>query len=243
MSASLASGEVYRVGNLQLTFDGSFAPRSLPRDRAAAVTVSVSGRIATTDGSHPPPVRWIRVEINRKAQISTAGLPLCRPSNLQSTTSAGALARCGGAMVGRGSFAAELRGDGGAVPSQGRILIFNSKAAGKPSLLLHLYGRIPIQSSYVLRMTIRREVSGEFGTVLFTKLPKLAGGVGSITSLDLDLGRAYTYGGERRSYLSASCSAPDGWRSALFQFARGTFHFADGNDLSTTLTRDCRVRG
>jgi hypothetical protein len=242
MAAGLATGEVYRSGNLQIAFDGSFAPHSLPRDRAVPVKVSVSGRIATTDGSHPPSLRWLRVELNRSGRLSTVGLPRCRASSLQSTTSATALSRCRSALVGRGHFAAELNGDGAAFPSQGRILIFNSIAEGKPSLLLHLYGTLPIQSSYVLPMTIRQQAGGEFGTVLVTRVPKLAGGVGSITRLDLALGRSYSYRGERRGFLSASCSAPAGWSSALFQFARGTFHFAGGLNLSTTLTRDCRVR-
>jgi hypothetical protein len=242
LGAALANGEVRRVGNLQVAFNGGFAPHSLPRDRAVPVTVSVSGRITTTDGSHPPPLRWLRLELNRNGRLSTAGLPRCRASSLQSTTSAAALARCQGALVGRGNFAAELSGSGALIPTQGRILVFNSTIAGKPSLLLHLYGKVPIQSSYVLALKIRRQAKGEFGTVLVTKLPRLAGGVGSITRIELELGREYSYRGERRGYLSASCAAPEGFSIVPFAFARGTFRFAGGTDLDTTLSRDCRVR-
>lgn len=243
VGAALAHGEVRRVGNLQIAFNGGIAPHSLPRDRAVPVTLSVSGRITTTDGSHPPPLRWLRLELNRNGQLSTAGLPTCRASALQSTTSKAALARCQGALVGRGSFAAELSGGGAAIPTQGRILVFNSTAAGKPALLLHLYGTIPIQSSYVLPLKIRHQAQGEFGTVMATRLPRLAGGVGSITQIELEIGREYTYRGERRGYLSASCAAPNGFTVAPFSLARGTFRFAGGTDLDATLARDCRVRG
>lgn len=238
-----AHSEVRRAGNLQVAFNGGFAPHSLPRDRAVPVTVSVSGRITTTDGSHPPPLRWLRLELNRNGQLSTVGLPVCRASSLQSATSAGALARCKGALVGHGSFAADLGDSGSAIPTRGRILIFNATLAGKPSLLLHLYGRIPIQSSYVLPLKIRRQTKGEFGTVLATQLPKLAGGSGSITSVELEIGREYSYRGERHGYLSASCSAPGGFNTVPFSFARGTFRFAGGTDLETGLTRTCQVRG
>jgi len=240
--AGLASGEVYRAGNLQITFDGGFAPHSLPRERTVPVTVSVRGRIGTTDGSHPPSMRWLRLELNRNGQIFNAGLPTCRASSLQSRSSSAALAVCQRALVGRGSFTADLSDGGTAIPTRGRVLVFNSTASGKPSLLLHLYGRIPIQASYVLPLRIRHRAKGEFGTVLTTRVPKLAGGVGSITSLELEIGREYTYRGERRGYLSASCAAPDGFRTAIFPFARGTFRFVDGTDMETTLTRDCRVR-
>lgn len=243
LGAALAHGEVRRVGNLQVAFNGGFAPHSLPRDRAVPVTVSVSGRISTTDGSHPPPLLWLRLELNRNGQLSTVGLPTCRASSLQSRSSSAALARCQGALVGRGRFSADLSDSGPTIPTKGRVLIFNATAGGKPSLLLHLYGQIPIQSSYVLPMRIRHQAKGEFGTVLATRVPKLAGGVGSITSIELEIGREYRYRGERRGYLSASCAAPDGFRTAIFPFARGSFRFAGDTDLDTTLTRDCRVRG
>lgn len=242
VGAALAHGEVRRAGNLQVAFNGAFAPHALPRERAVPVTVSVSGKITTTDGSHPPPLRWLRLELNRNGRLSTAGLAVCQPSSLQSTSSKGALARCQSALVGRGTFAAELSGGNGTIPTSGRILIFNSRTAGKASLLLHLYGTTPIQTSSVLPLRIRHQAKGEFGTVLVTRLPKLAGGVGSITQIELELGREYSYRGERRGYLSASCAAPEGFTTVPFPFARGTFRFAGGTDLETSLTRTCQAR-
>ena len=243
LGASLASAEVQRNGRLQVNFQGSFAPHSLPRDRPAPVTVAVSGRILMTDGTQPPPLRWLKLELNRNGQLSTVGLPTCRAATLQSTTSRAALARCQGALVGRGSFAAELGGGGPAIPTSGRILVFNALTKGRPSLLLHLYGTTPIQASFVLPLRIRHEATGPFGTVLSTKLPRLAGGIGAITEIQLELGREYSYRGERRSYLSASCAAPEGFTMVPFPFARGTFRFAGGIDLETSLSRNCRVRG
>ncbi len=241
-AAALASAEVRRSGNIQIKFNGSFTPKSLPRERAVPVTISVDGRVSTADGSHPPPLRRIELELNRAGRIDTAGLPSCRSSLLQSTTGQEALRRCPGALVGRGRFGAELSEVGDPIPSRGRILVFNAVRSGKPELLLHLHGTTPIEASFVLplRITHRR---GELGTVLTGQLPRIAGGVGSVTEISLDIGRDYRYRGQRRGYISARCAAPAGFTSVPFTLARGTFHFTDGTKIDTALSRVCHVRG
>ncbi len=241
-AASLAHGEVRQLGKLRVGFDGGFAPHALPRQQAVPVTVSVAGRISTTDGSHPPPLRRFGLELNRNGRISTAGLPSCRAPMLQSTSSAVARKRCRGALVGRGRFAAELSSTATPIGTRGRILVFNAKRRGRPALLLHLYTTTPLEATSVLPLAIRRRASGQFGTALSTRLPKLAGGVGAITALELEIGRRYTHRGERRGYISASCAAPAGFEQAIFTFARGSFHFGGGKVVDASLTRDCRVR-
>ncbi|HWC08701.1 MAG TPA: hypothetical protein VG458_06590, partial [Solirubrobacterales bacterium] len=106
-----------------------------------------------------------------------------------------------------------------------------------------LYWTTPIQASSVLALRIHRQAKGEFGVALTARLPRLAGDVGSITRIELEIGREYSYRGERRGYLSARCAAPDGSTAAPFSFARGTFRLAGGTDLETSLTRICQVRG
>ena len=89
--AAVATAEIAQKGNLRISFDGSFTPHSLPRDKPAPITVSVAGAIATTDGSHPPALRQLEIALNRNGRISTRGLPACSSPLLQSTnTAAGA---------------------------------------------------------------------------------------------------------------------------------------------------------
>jgi hypothetical protein len=241
--ASVSLGEVGQVGTLRVTFGGGFSPHALPRHRLAPVTVSIEGSIATTDGSHPPALRRLEVALNRHGRLSARGLPSCTAPLLQSTTTQSALARCRPALVGRGRFRADVDLSGQAqVPATGTILVFNGRQKGKPALLLHLYGTVPVRATFVLPLAIERRSSGEFGTVLSAKVPTLAGGQGSITSIEMTIGREYNYRGQRRSYIAASCSAPDGFPEAVFSFARGSFYFADHEQFHTTLTRDCRVR-
>jgi hypothetical protein len=243
LGAGVAQGELSQKGNLRISFDGSFSPRSLPRDRPAPVSVSVEGSIETTDGSHPPAVRRIEIALNRNGHLSTVGLPICTSPLLQSTSTQTALEHCRPALVGRGHFGADVKFPSqNPFPAHGTILAFNGKQGGEPALLLHLYGTTPVQATFVLPLKISRNGKGQFGTVLAANIPTLAGGLGSVTDIDLKIGRNYTYRGQPRSYISASCDAPAGFPGAVFPLAKGSFYFADGRMLDTTLSRDCHVR-
>jgi hypothetical protein len=242
IGAGAARGELSQKGTLRISFNGNFSPRSLPRDQLAPITVGLEGSIETTNGSHPPAVRRIEFAINRNGRLSTAGLPACSSPMLQSTTTRSALERCRPALVGRGHFGADVKFPSQTpFPAQGTILAFNGKFAGKQALLLHLYGTSPVRATFVLPLTISRSGKGRFGTVLAANIPTLAGGLGSVTELDLKIGRTYTYRGQSRSYISASCAAPPGFPGAVFTFAKGSFYFVDGTRLDTTLSRDCHV--
>ncbi|HVW45995.1 MAG TPA: hypothetical protein VHA76_02995 [Solirubrobacterales bacterium] len=236
-----ARAEVIQSGDLRVSFLARFAPRSLPRERPAPITVEVGGKISTTDGSHPPPLRRLRIELNGAGRIDAAGLPTCGSSLLQSTDSAAALARCGPAKVGDGSFEAQLRFGGRPLVVDGRALVFNATVDGRPGMLIHIYIGEPAQVTLVVPLRVARR-SGEFGTVLTARVPPLVGGLGSVTELRLRIGRRFEVRGARRSYLSAACAAPAGFPGAVFAFARGTFAFEGGRTLHTTLTRSCQVR-
>jgi hypothetical protein len=243
LGAVVASAEVRQEGNLRITFTGNFSPHSLPRDRPAPVALRVAGAISTTDGSHAPALRRIEIGLNDKGHLSTVGLPVCTAGALQATTTEAALERCRPALVGRGSFKADLAFPGfGQLPASGPILAFNGRHAGKQALFFHLFVGSPAQVTFVLPLTIAQGSKGQFSTVLAGNIPTLASGLGSVSEIKLKIGRNYTYKGKRRSYLSASCAAPAGFPGAIFPLARGSFQFADGRTIVTILSRDCKVR-
>jgi hypothetical protein len=242
LGAGVARAELSQKGNLRISFNGSFAPRALPRAQLAPVTVSVEGAIGTTDGTRPPVLEELDIELNRSGRISTRGLAACTTPLLQSTTDDAALARCRPALVGHGNFAAALESGGKLVPAGGQILAFNGLFRGGPALLLHFYAAVPVRATLVLPLAISHSAKGRFGTILATRIPTLAGGLGSITRLKLEIGRRYGVEGQRRSFIRASCAAPAGFPGASFSFARGNFHFADGRTITTALTRNCTVR-
>jgi hypothetical protein len=242
LGAAVAQGQLSQKGNLRISFDGGFTPQSLPRDRPAPITVNVEGSIGTTDGSHPPALRTLEIELNRNGRLSTEGLPACTSGLLQATNSKEALRRCRPAVIGGGDFKAALRSSEGEIPAQGRVIAFNGRSHGKQALLLHFSVRSPVQAALILPFVVSRRAEGQFGTLLTAKVPVLAGGLGSITAVKLKIGRVYNFEGQRRSVISASCAAPNGFTRVFFPFARGKFHFEDGRVITTTLSRDCRVR-
>jgi hypothetical protein len=240
--AVVARGEVFPDGKLLVGFDARLAPHALPRDRPAPVTVSLHGTVKMLDGSRPPQLRRMSLAVNRYGLISTRGLPVCLPEALQSTSHDAALARCGGALVGRGRFGANVDFPDLKFPVEGRMLAFNSRSRGRPAIALHVYGTNPVEATFVLMFKISHQPRGQFGTVLSTRIPRIAADLGYLTDLTLTFGRRYTHNGEARSFLSARCAAPPGFPGALFPLVRAHFVFANGQTLSPTLARDCRVR-
>lgn len=239
---AVAQGESERVGNLIVTFNGHFAPHALPRDREVPVTVDISGALRTANGERPPPLRRMSFAVDRHGHLSLRGLPVCLPGRLESTSSEEALSRCRGALVGRGGFGANVDFPDLEFPVDGRMLAFSSRARGRPAIALHIYGSNPVRVTFVLILHIHRPPQGTFGTVLTTRIPRLAADLGYVTDFALTFGRRYRHDGEMRSFISARCAAPAGFPGALFNFVRGSFAFGNGKTLTTTLARDCVVR-
>jgi hypothetical protein len=242
VAAANARGNSIVKEGVRVNFDGHSTPRSLPRDRPAPVQIELSSSISTEDGSQPPPLESLEISLNSHGRLSTRGLPTCSSSVLQSTTTEAALNRCRPALVGHGSFGAALASSQARIPANGKILAFNGRVRGKPAVLLHLYGTTPVRATFVLTLAIEHRRKGQLGTVLATKIPTLAGGLGSITEVTLKIGRRYSFEGRPRSFLSASCAAPEGFTAVPFTFARGNFKFAGGPTITPTISGECKVR-
>jgi hypothetical protein len=241
--AAAARGETVQEGNLRVAFDGSIAPRVLPRGRPAPVTVHLGSSIGTVDGSRPPQLGKVSVAVNRTGHVFLAGLPTCPRGELEQASTAAALALCRGALVGHGSFDAAVQfATGGPIPVHGKVLVFNSRIGGRAAFLLHIYNSIPVRLAFVVPFTIAHPRRGDFGTVFSARIPHIASDRGYVTAIRLTLKRRYAFRGKRRSVFSASCAAAPGFPGAVFTLARATFSFENGKRLTSALTRDCAVR-
>jgi hypothetical protein len=242
-AAAVGRAAVAKKGNVLVHFDADFTPHALPRQTPAPIAVTIKGAVSTTDGSHPPPLKWLEIKLNRNGTLYTKGLPTCSPALVQSTSTNEAKSRCGGALVGHGSFTADIAlGTTKPVTATGEIVAFNGRRQGKPALLLHFFGGAPVRFTLVVPLRIAHRADGEFGTVLRTRIPKLANGFGSITQIDLTLERRWSFAGRSRSYISAACSAPSGFSKVPFPFAQASFRFEGHAAISSTLEKVCRVR-
>jgi hypothetical protein len=240
---ALAGAEVIREGSLQVAVSGGLSPKRLPRSGTAPIAVSVGGKITTTDKSSTPRLKTLSIELNRSGHLDSGGLAVCPYGAIQPASTQRALSACRPALVGQGSFQAEISLAGqDPYPTSGRLLAFNGRQRGRPVLYGQIYAPRPFATSFVIVFSIGKSNKGAFGTILKADLAKSLGGRGKLTGIELTLSRKYSHGGERLSYLSAGCPAPKGFPGASFPFAKTTFGFEGGRTLQATLTRNCRVR-
>jgi hypothetical protein len=236
-----AQAEVSQQGNLIVSFEGGMVPKTLPRRTPAPVAVRVAGDFKAGKGAQLPQLRTISVAINRAGLLYDKGLPTCRVKSIQPATEAEARTVCPNAIVGSGRVLVQAR-----LPAQApfsveaKLLAFNGpRKNGRKQILAQVYAEDP-PGAFVLTFTVKRR-PGLFGTVMSTALPRSAQGWAYLTHFDMTLKRRYRYRGKERSYVSAACSAPAGFPGAVFPLAKASYGFDDGQRLSTTVVRSCRV--
>jgi hypothetical protein len=235
--------EILQKGSVRVKVSAELRPRRLPRRGAAPISIAVGGRISTTDGSRPPRLVRMLIELNRRGRLDTRGLPTCPYDRIQPASTSRALAACREALVGRGSFAADISLAGQEpYPAKGRLLLFNGVRRGKPVLYGQIYSARPFATSFVIVFAIKRISRGPYGTALSAQLPRALGSWGTLRSIEMTLKRRYRHRGAPHSYISAGCPAPQGFPGAIFPLARASFSFADGKRLSSSLVGECRVK-
>ena len=239
----VARAELTREDNVLLSFRGGITPKALPRNSDAPVAVWVDSSVKATDGSDPPPqLREIVIAINKGGKLFTEGLPTCEIRRIQPSTMAAAEQICGGAIVGTGHVGVRIAFEKDhPFDFSAPLLAFNAEPHnGHRRILAQVYGSEP-PSSFVLTFKIHRR-PGTFGTVISTRLPRSARDWAFITHFDMKLQRRYMYRGRQRSFISASCAAPEGFPGTVYPFAEASYRFATGTTASMTLLRNCAVR-
>jgi hypothetical protein len=238
--ATGASGErkVECAGNICVSDDGGISPTKLPRRGKAPVTAHLIAGVESRDGSHPPALETVRIDIDKTIAVDAVGLPTCPESQLEARSSANARRACGEAIVGSGKAEVEV-----AFPEQppfrstGPLILFNGGTrGGTTTLLLHAYVNVPAPTAIVVKATIARIHEGPYGLRIQARVPRIAGGAGSVTHFELKVGRRYTYKGRKKSFVSAGC--PTGtWR------VKGHAQFADKTELGLTHLFHCTPQG
>jgi hypothetical protein len=237
-----AGGEQTQRGKVISYLNGELRPLSLPRHRAAPITVHLVGGLRTSDGSLLPRVTRLELGLAEQGVLSTRGLPLCQSRRLLHTRADEALAACGSALVGQGHLLATvpLQGQQEPLALRARLLAFNARIGGRRGIVLQASSRNP-PTSAVLPLRIVHG-SGRFAVALVGQLQAALGPLPRLARFELSLGRRYRYRGEWKNYLSASCPLPPRFRAGFFSFARASYRFAGGGGMSTAIARGCRAR-
>jgi hypothetical protein len=226
--------KVWCTGNICVVDEGGISPSKLPRHGKAPITARLNGEISTRDGTHPPALQTLELDIDKTIDIDSLGLPACKIGQLQSRNSADAKSACPDAIVGSGTGEVEVAfSEQAPFRSTGPLVLFNGGDRGRTmTLLLHAYVSVPAPTAIVTTVTITRIHRGRYGLHIAAKIPRIAGGAGSVTDFDLRVGRRFTYKGEKKSFLVASC--PTGiW------MAKGHALFDDETQLSISHPFSC----
>jgi hypothetical protein len=227
-----------RAGNLELTFNGGFSPKALPKKTLAPIALSAEGTIATVDGSHPPALKEFLVETDKNGAVFVKGYPTCKSGQLQAQDTAHAKAICKSALIGEGKTDVEVEfAESAPIPVHSKLLVFNGgEKGGVTTFYIHAYITVPTPAAIVTTVKIKKIHHGRYGLLATATIPKIAGGAGSVTFFSLKIDKKYTYKGKKVSVLTAKC--PDGKLQA-----HGTAKFSDGTTASAEIIRTCTGKG
>lgn len=230
-----AGGALVAVNNLVLRADGGFQPRELPRRQYAPIDFQGHFDISAKGGGQPVALQQAVIDFDRDGRLDVNGLPSCRPEQISNASTAEARKICANAIVGTGHVEAVIASDSGPVPASSLLTIFNGpKLDGNPTAILHARTTFPALQTYAIVVPIERR-AGAFRYRVTLNVPPLADGRGSISHVDVDIGRRYQAGGRRRSYVAARCS--DGILTT-----HGRFTFADGTIIDGSVEKACRAK-
>jgi hypothetical protein len=231
-----ANAALVRVGNLVLTADGGFTPRQLPRRSYAPIDFRGFADLRSTDGSVPAPLQQAVIDFDRDGRLTTKGLPVCQPATLEGATPPEARNRCHGAIVGTGHVGALIAREGQPpVPASSALTLFNGpRQEGKPTVILHARTTVPAVQTFLITVPIERR-RGAYRYRATVDVPPVAGGFGSLTHLDVKVGKRYSFHGAKRSYTAARCG--DG-----ILRTHGRFTFSGGIIIDGSIEKACTVR-
>jgi hypothetical protein len=198
--------------------------------------------VDTEDHSPLPRVNRLKLELGWRGELLTRGLPVCPQVRLKGVPTREALDVCGPSLVGRGRLRAKIfLPDQTPFNIQAYLLAFNGRTkVGRRAVLVHAYTKDP-PISFVTPFVVHRQ-AGAFHTVLVTTLRRSVGTWPHVSSFKVDVARSFIHDGKRRSYLNAKCPLPGDFTAGFLSFARATYTFAGGKEMTTESVRSCRAR-
>lgn len=241
-SASAAQGKTQVVVGSQhpeFSFSASISPHFLSRTKPSPVKLGLLSRFFPADAitPYPPALAEEKLLLDRHLELSTLGLPVCSVG-LQVYPSTPVPERCKAAQVGTGtanvtiSYPEEF-----GIRLDLKVHLYNGGArGGVTKLWLYFPVKVPVPTSILAPVEIRKVDQGAYGSEAVISMPKIAGGSGYFTQLWLNINREYNFKGERRSVAAFRCA------NGKFQFG-GEASFLDGTQaIAEPAVRTCAVK-
>jgi hypothetical protein len=236
-----AAEQTFKAG-VYIYFKGSYSPNHVPRHRLAPISLTMEGGARGEMGAPAPRLRQIEIAFGGRGGLDTAGLPVCPRSQLEFATQSQALARCRGAVVGRGEIDAEVPFNQRApFKTRAGVVVFNGRSRGRPAAWVHAYSSSP-PVSFVLPFYFSRPRGGTYGVSMRSPVGDALGRWPLLRSFKITLRRRYAANGRTRSYLSAHCPLAHKFTHLSVPFARATYEFSPRPTISQPIRRFCTVR-
>ena len=230
--SGIAGAATVEYENLVLHADGGFAPRTLPRKQFAPIDFKGHVDILAKAGGRPSALRKVVLDFDHDGKLDSAGLPTCPPERIAQASTEEARRLCKGAIVGSGRIDALISLASGPVPASSPLTLFNGPPlGGQPTVVLHARTTVPGTQTFAILVPIERR-HGEYGYRATLEVPPIAAGLGSITHVNVEIGRRFGPG-NRRSYVAARCS------DNILR-TRGRFSFEDGIVIDGNVEKFCR---
>lgn len=202
-------------GHLIAKFDARVTPKKLPAHTLAPVALNLSAQISTTDATHPSALRELTIDLDRNIAIDARGLPVCHPSSqrgipaLTSQADPALRRSCRRAVVGDGTANFGIRKSQTTIPAEGKLIAYNGGTKDGVTILYAVsYLHLGALRQIVVPVRITTMHNGRYRLRAVAKIPRVAGGHGSLLDFHLKLKRLFAYKHAKHSYASAKC--PDG---------------------------------
>jgi hypothetical protein len=223
-------------------FNGGFEPSSLPKTKLTPVALLLEGNIRSLDGSHPPALRELAIELDRNISVDLGGYPACHVGGIQIDPTMTLEERCPSAFLGNGSVHFEIQLDEQEpIQLQSELQIYNAgRKSGIPTIYFSAYLDRPVPGLWLATAKIKKTDNGIYRTKVTVAFPKVAGGGGSITSFNMRIKKRLSLNGKPFSPVTARC--PNGKLQAHFSGEFFDYATSEATNTSTEILRTCTGR-
>lgn len=232
--ASAEGPVVVQAGNGP-EFNGGVSPKSVPAGRSVPATLRFSYDLTPEGGPHPPAMTEFELDLDRDLSLTLGQLPTCRlPSGgIDEYTPCGK-----SPLIGEGWMDISIAfPESQEIFTGSKLRFYNGGLrSGERQILARAYITIPTPAAIVMDGEVRRDPEGRFGTEIDFKMPKIAGGSGSITAIRATIHGLHQVEGKRVEVLSERCRA-----GRLSIGVRAGF--ADGTTVTEEAVRPCTPIG